>query len=94
MLKALVLGMALVMQPVTMPTCGERTTIVGELKRAFNETVHSGGITKNGALLEFLASPNGATWTILISLPGGHTCFVEHGEDWYKMRNTILPPKV
>ena len=52
------------------------------LKDKYSEDPVAVGLANNGGLLEILASKDGATWTILVTAPGGSTCMVSAGENW------------
>ncbi len=73
------------MQP-QMPPCGPRVSILEQLEREFAETPVSRGLASNGTILELLVSESG-TWTMLISLPNGHSCFGAAGEMWEQAPN-------
>jgi hypothetical protein len=64
-----------------MPPCGPRVSILEQLERDFAETPVSRGLASNGTVLELLVSASG-TWTMLISLPNGSSCFGAAGEMW------------
>lgn len=57
------------------------------LAEKYDETPVAVGLANNGGLLEILASKDGATWTILVTVPGGATCMVSAGENW-----RVAPP--
>lgn len=69
------------------PPCGPRASIVEQLKRDFSETPVSRGLASNGTIIELLVSEAG-TWTMLISLPNGNSCFGAAGEMW----QAVEPP--
>ena len=69
------------MAPGQVPPCGPRAIVIEQLARDFGEVVVSRGLASNGTMLELLVSPQG-TWTMLISLPNGHSCFGAAGEMW------------
>ncbi len=62
--------------------CGERTAILDQLKREFNETPAGTGLASNGAVVEFLSSEHG-TWTMLVTFPSGATCLLAAGDNWH-----------
>lgn len=78
---ALVAPAAAQMPPQQMPPCGPRVSILEQLERDFAETPVSRGLASNGTVLELLVSASG-TWTMLISLPNGNSCFGAAGEMW------------
>lgn len=69
------------------PPCGPRALIVEQLKREFSETPVSRGLASNGTIIELLVSEAG-TWTLLVSLPNGNSCFGAVGEMW----QAVEPP--
>lgn len=66
--------------------CGERTAILDQLKREFNETPSGKGMSSNGAVVEFLSSESG-TWTMLVTFPSGATCLLAAGDNWRSDQN-------
>ncbi len=67
--------------------CEKRSNIVAGLATEYSEAPVSMGYTKQGTILEILASPNG-NWTMIETLPSGKTCLVASGELW---QDTTLP---
>lgn len=61
--------------------CGERSAILDQLKREFNEVPAGRGLASNGAVVEFLSSAGG-TWTMLVTFPSGATCLLAAGDNW------------
>ncbi len=75
-------AVALTALPVSaQQVCGERTAILDQLKREFNETPSGKGMASNGAVVEFLSSDSG-TWTMLVTFPSGATCLLAAGDNW------------
>ncbi len=64
------------------PICGSRTELVGKLKNQYSERPVAGGLATNGGILEVLASPNGNSWTIVLTMPDGTSCLVAAGKNW------------
>ena len=88
----LVLLLAVFVRPVpaqAIPTCADRAVVLRILAQEWGEQVVASGITTGGALLEVAASPGGATWTVLLTRPGGPTCAMAAGEGW----RVTPPPK-
>ena len=63
------------------PPCETRSTMVARMAANYGEVPVARAIT-GGAVLEVLAAPNGATWTIIISYPTGLACVAAVGEGW------------
>lgn len=64
------------------PTCAARATIVSHLFTKYGETPIGVGLAANGGLIEVLSRPDGASWTIIISMPNGVSCLLATGESW------------
>lgn len=62
--------------------CGKRAEVVSQLAERFQESSVALGLASNGGLLEVLTSGNGATWTIILTMPNGVSCLVAAGKDW------------
>ena len=62
--------------------CGDRASLVAELAERYAEKRAAMGMTGKGMMLEILASPDGATWSLIITDPNGVACIVEAGEGW------------
>lgn len=63
------------------PMCGDRATILAQLKGAYDEKPAALGTTGDGAVVELTTSDSG-TWTLMLSLPSGRTCLIASGENW------------
>lgn len=75
-------------EPSRVP-CGERTAIMSHLEDGYSEEPVAMGIDAQGRVLEVLAAPDGKTWTILVSSPGGLTCLIASGVAWERLRIKI-----
>lgn len=62
--------------------CAPRDDILARLAEQYDERPIGVGLTSSGALMELLVSPDGRTWTIILSLPDGQSCLVTSGESW------------
>lgn len=62
--------------------CDTRANVISVLQGKYKESQAAVGVTMNGALLEVWTTEDGATWSILVSNPGGQTCLVAAGEGW------------
>ncbi len=56
--------------------------VVSGLSSKYQEAAEAGGLTLTGNLVQVLTAPEGATWTIIVTMPNGFSCFVAFGEDW------------
>lgn len=72
------------------PQCNTRDSVLSQLKEKYNEVPVNLGVTHNGGLIEVIASPEGKSWSILITSPQGMSCLVAAGEGW-RMLTPIDP---
>ena len=63
-------------------TCGTREAMAAMAARGFGERRIGRGVNQTGQVVELLASPDGATWSLLIVWPEGHACLLDAGEAW------------
>jgi hypothetical protein len=61
-------------------TCMPRGDIHAQLGQRFAEVPVAVALSDNGSVLEILAAKDGATWTIIVTLPTGLSCLVAAGE--------------
>ncbi|MBE7636834.1 hypothetical protein GUA87_08260 [Sneathiella sp. P13V-1] len=68
--------------------CFDRGALVKHLDGKFKEAPVAAGLAANGSVLEVFTSPDGVTWTIVLTQPGGATCVMASGESWmgFKMK--------
>jgi len=69
--------------------CGDHETLVQRLADKFVEQQIAFGVTANGKMVEVLASPEGNTWSIVLTEPGGPSCFVAAGANWTAVENLL-----
>lgn len=62
--------------------CFERTALLKHLNGKFEEAPVAAGLAANGSVLEVFSSPDGVTWTIVLTQPNGATCVMASGESW------------
>ena len=81
----LLLGAALISRPASAqtPAAGlPRPELVELLGDGYDELPVAFGLAENGGLIEVFASAEGATWTMVLSMPNGLSYIVTSGEDW------------
>jgi hypothetical protein len=54
--------------------CSQRDDVLHQLGDKYKEAPSAVGLANNGGLIEVLTSDNGATWTIIVSMPNGTSC--------------------
>lgn len=70
--------------------CFERMALIQHLNGKFEETPVAAGLAANGSMVEVFSSPDGNTWTIVLTQPDGATCVMASGESWIGVK---LPKK-
>ena len=71
--------------------CYDTADIIKRLGSFFNETSRGGGVTENGYLVRLYRSDK--TFTILISKPGGFSCYAATGLEWIDIAPEISGDK-
>lgn len=64
------------------PACTERTKVLDQLGKKYKEVPVALGLANNGGVIELFSAKEGATWTIIITMPNGMSCMMAAGEDW------------
>ena len=67
-------------------TCFDRGALVKHLDGKFKEAPVAAGLAANGSVLEVFTSPDGVTWTIVLTQPDGATCVMASGESWMGLK--------
>ena len=81
----LLIGAALISRPAPAQTTDPglpRPELVEPLGDGYAEVPVAFGLAKNGGLIEVFASADGATWTMVLSMPNGLSYVVTTGEAW------------
>ena len=62
--------------------CGERSDILSRLGGQYSESPVAMGLANSGGVIEVLSSPDGNTWTIIVTDTNGLSCLLAAGEYW------------
>jgi len=62
--------------------CDKRQVLLQTLEAQYGEVEVGFGVTVDGALLELATAKDGATWTLMRTMPSGQSCLVAAGEKW------------
>ena len=62
--------------------CGPRDALAGVLRADWNEQPVADAVTAQGRHLVLFSAPDGATWSIVVTAPGGASCLIAVGVDW------------
>lgn len=60
----------------------ERSEIMSSLSKSYTEAPIGLGLAANGAVIELFTTPDGATWTLIMTLPNGLSQILGSGEAW------------
>ena len=81
----LLFGAALISRPAPAQSADAglpRPELVELLGDGYDEAPVAFGLAENGGLIEVFASAEGATWTMVLSMPNGLSYVVTSGEGW------------
>lgn len=77
----LALTLPVLAEPGIQNDCGP-AKIVDEALAQYGEREIARGATLHGELVRIYASPEGKTWTLVVTVPQGVSCVVEVGKAW------------
>ena len=66
----------------TQPQCAPRDALLEQLETSYGEVPAGSGVIHAGVLLEIVITPDGATWSMVLTSPGGISCLVATSEGW------------
>jgi len=67
--------------------CKKRMEVLENLISNWNENTVALGLGHNGTIVELTKTPDGATFTILMTWPDGRSCAVAAGEFWQSLKS-------
>ena len=91
---ALTLGLAAPAAATPEPPCGKTAEIAKHLADKYHEVPVAFGLQSNGHLLQFYASPETETWTVVNAMPNGTACILSTGTGWGTREPLPTGPKV
>ena len=74
--------------------CSQRDDVLAQLGNKYKEAPSAVGLANNGGLIEVLTSDDGATWTIIVSMPNGTSCLLAAGENWQPVERIAQGPQI
>ncbi len=74
--------------------CSQRDDVLAQLGNKYKEAPSAVGLANNGGLIEVLTSDDGATWTIIVSMPNGTSCLLAAGENWQPVERVAQGPAI
>ena len=76
------------------PVCAKHADVVRQLGAQHAETQVALGLAANGGVVEIFSTKDGATWTMVITMPNGITCMMASGESWETVPVSLPGSKV
>lgn len=67
----------------------ERSEIMSSLSKSYTEAPIGLGLASNGAVIELFTTPDGATWTLIMTLPNGLSQILGSGEAWITIPKAV-----
>ncbi len=71
--------------------CADRPSMLEQLRDGYDERPRARGLESQGQLVEILVSPEGQSWTVLLTRPDGITCIAASGRHWQMMPSVPEP---
>ncbi|MEM7173459.1 MAG: hypothetical protein AAF530_25065 [Pseudomonadota bacterium] len=73
--------------------CAPHAEMASKLSDRYSESLVAIGFADSGRLIEVFSSPDGKTWTILTTAPGGTACIAATGQDWEARKTELTGPE-
>lgn len=70
--------------------CMPRDKIIEVLNSRYAEEPISRGLASGGQMVEVFSSPDGDTWTLLLTAPDGTSCLMAEGQGWSSLPGPTL----
>lgn len=66
-------------------SCAPRAEVIEALTKGYTERSVGMGLASDGNMIEMFQSKDGASWTIVVTLPNGMSCPAFAGQGWEKL---------
>lgn len=73
--------------------CAAHADIVKQLSAKHSEAPVGIGLASNGGIVQIFSSKDGATWTIVMTMPSGVSCLMAAGESWENIQPELFGVK-
>lgn len=89
--RAAVVALVAVWAPAALSqgSCAPRATVLAFLDGKHDERRVAWGLAGTGRIVDVTVSPDGATWTILVTKPDGTTCIIAAGRNWRAVQRQV-----
>ena len=79
-------------QALVLAACATRAEVVEGLESRYSETPTALGLASNGIVIELFSMADGATWTLVATMPDGTSCTVAAGQGWESITPIAFDP--
>lgn len=91
----LTLSIAMTQEASAQSSAGSASCLANEsltklLEERYSEIPVAAGLDSGGRLVELFASPDNASWTMVITTPAGESCVMAVGEYWQKIKQSTI----
>ena len=73
--------------------CTSHAEVTRQLHTKYAEARVALGLADNGGVVEVFSSGDGATWTLVLTMPNGVSCLLASGEAWETIAESVLGPQ-
>ena len=80
-------------QSPMLAVCAPHAEVAERLDSKYSEAPAAIGLASNGGIIELFSTADGATWTLVMTMPDGTSCTVAVGRAWATFPATALDPQ-
>ncbi len=73
--------------------CTTHAEVAKDLESRYSESPAAIGLASNGGVIELFAASDGATWTLVLTMPDGNSCAMAMGQGWENLPAIALGPQ-
>lgn len=80
-------------QSTVLAVCAPHAEVAERLDSNYSEAPAAIGLASNGSIIELFSTADGATWTLVMTMPDGTSCTMAAGQAWETFPTTALDPQ-
>ena len=73
--------------------CATHAKVAKHLESRYSESPTAIGLASNGGVIELFSAHDGATWTLVLTMPDGTSCAMVTGQGWESLPLVGLDPE-
>ncbi len=89
----LLLGVAASASAQAQAMCTTHAEVAKHLESRYSESPAAIGLASNGGVIELFSAHDGATWTLVLTMPNGTSCAMATGQAWESLPPIALDPQ-